>query len=480
MTNEITWQEYEVLAVDHLKLLPGILKEGVERTPPNTESVDAVGDYIVSQVKAESTRISTRKIRVLHSVAIEQRKIGTFYSLSGYTSRARIVAESLGIALYRFMPSGEIEPENRAARLLNNGEVELNENQGIVIKNSSNKENLHKVIRAWEVTFGMEQIPSDSSWKRTIKHWLDEGISADDLVGVIEEREHIYNPWKSFLKYGWDALLESQIIISAEPLVAESIIRDMETAQFIMQEIYRTSSNYGQIRIRPETVADVLRILAPLARPALSDPDEFVKEFREWRSIADMFYQFAGPQWADETPLSPLTMKLYKYLNSENENTISFFPGSAKELLLEWVAGLPGKHKALHESIVHASNSMGYLSQESILGLTEKSDEKISQNWLASSETQYHSENGRFSSVAFAVGNWWESLNSLELEIKEIIKFGQSPQDYVEFRALEKVSAFLPFTNPPIDSRTQREVLKKWLGLHELMMNHKGLYTNAS
>ncbi len=80
--------------------------------------VDVRGKAMVAQVKMHMVPIGRPDLQRLHGVAVTERAVSVFFSLTDYTREAKEWAEQVRMALFRFTSVGEVEPVNGYAAAL--------------------------------------------------------------------------------------------------------------------------------------------------------------------------------------------------------------------------------------------------------------------------------------------------------------------------------------------------------------------------
>ncbi len=175
-----TWDDFEVAAVAHLRLL-GFLD--VERTPPGTTAVDARGERIVAQVKARSSKPSEQVVRVLHSVMVqEQVPLGAVYSLSGFPRTVPDLADACAIACFQLDEADNVVPVNQAARDLRAGAVPaaslLQPAPVTEAERTRNRVLVDRIGLDWDrMTGGTGEWVKHDGWRRSVRTWLARGLT---------------------------------------------------------------------------------------------------------------------------------------------------------------------------------------------------------------------------------------------------------------------------------------------------------------
>lgn len=80
--------------------------------------VDVRAKSMVAQVKMHLAPIGRPDLQRLHGVAVTERALSVFFSLSDYSPEAKEWAEQVGMTLFRFSHVGEAEPANSFAEAL--------------------------------------------------------------------------------------------------------------------------------------------------------------------------------------------------------------------------------------------------------------------------------------------------------------------------------------------------------------------------
>ncbi len=80
--------------------------------------VDVRAKSMVAQVKMHMAPIGRPDLQRLYGVATTENAVSVFFSLTDYTRDAKVWADQVGMALFRFSPAGEAEPTNDYATVL--------------------------------------------------------------------------------------------------------------------------------------------------------------------------------------------------------------------------------------------------------------------------------------------------------------------------------------------------------------------------
>jgi hypothetical protein len=88
-------------------------------TPPGRDGgIDVIATHAVAQVKAHVNPIGRPEIQQLFGIAASLSRAALFFAASGYSPEAKMWADQVSMALFRFDLQGEPQPENAIARNL--------------------------------------------------------------------------------------------------------------------------------------------------------------------------------------------------------------------------------------------------------------------------------------------------------------------------------------------------------------------------